>query len=183
MSKKASDLIPKSMTARIRTKRIKKNSLPDAKPLKAFLNKNYYFCELPPLPKPSPELKQALIDLNDENPLDVSRKSKKRHLSSRNGRMNAFTAFRAFYSRSISSIERQRRLSTLLSKIWFDDPHKDVWKRYAFEYNNDNQLMDFVSWLCHSLNINSEKKVSNQYTHIDPTNPVDVEDVFIINDK
>lgn len=175
---------PKSMMARFRPSNRGAVIPLNRKPRRKFLTKGFYISrDLPQLPKPSSELKRVLIQFNNEN-LKQCTKRKRRLVSKKRGKMNAFMAFRAFYSRCIFSSERQRQLSILLSKFWAKDTDQEVWRRYAHEYNNDNTLEDFIEWLCKALNIKlNDDESPEQIISINPYNPVDVEDVFFVNPK
>lgn len=177
---KASSVVPKSMTARFRpTKKSNKTNL-HPKPPKSFTVENYYVSALPNLPKPSPELKRTLIEFNNEVLRESTRKRKKQTIYTKKGKINGFMAFRAFYSRSIFSSERQRQLSVLLSKVWAKDSNQGVWNRYADEYNKDERKLYFVEWLCDALSIEVKSEVSHQYTSKEPSRSGEVEDIFAV---
>lgn len=65
--------------------------------------------------------------------------------------LNGFMAFRSFYTQHISAPTSQRELSTALSKAWSQDENlKNIWTRYAADYNSQsckNGNVPFVSWL------------------------------------
>ncbi|CCE85849.1 Piso0_005485 [Millerozyma farinosa CBS 7064] len=130
-----------------------------------------FLTELPSLPSPSLELKNILLNFSSANHdfdndewdffgLGLDSKGHKKTTSRRykpKGRrtrsLNGFMAFRSFYSRSISNVEHQRQLSSLLGSLWQTEPNKNIWNRYAIEYNTRATNQDFVEWLCKALSL------------------------------
>ncbi|CCE86960.1 Piso0_005485 [Millerozyma farinosa CBS 7064] len=130
-----------------------------------------FLTELPSLPSPSLELKNILLNFSSANNefdndewdffgLGSDNKSPKKTTprrykpkARRTRNLNGFMAFRSFYSRSISNVEHQRQLSSLLGSLWQTEPNKNIWNRYAIEYNTRATNQDFVEWLCKALSL------------------------------
>ena len=121
-----------------------------------------FFSDMPPLPEPSPGLKEVLEKFNGNGETARNRRSqvefpllghKKRSRSKAGHRLNGFMAFRSFYSRSVYDADHQRQLSSLLGSLWKNEPKQDVWNRYAIEYNSRASKEDFIEWLTRVLGL------------------------------
>lgn len=152
--------VPKNLINRFKTKVNTNNSCK----LKLNCNFNQFTFsvnELPKLPVTSDSLYKLLSKYTNsrttkKNHVLINKyKNKTKKKSMR--KINGFIAYRLFYSRSIPSIKYQREFSVQLGKLWINESNKMIWERYAQEYN-ENILslsgdLDFVDWLCQSLNI------------------------------
>ncbi|CAY72149.1 uncharacterized protein PAS_chr4_1001 [Komagataella phaffii GS115] len=61
-------------------------------------------------------------------------------------RINAFIAFRSYYSRQVNDYNKQISISRLLSVAWKNE-NKELWRSYALLYNSSNSNIPFVDWL------------------------------------
>lgn len=124
----------------------------------------------PNLPIPSSSLKEVLLKFNSLIEVNESSTSKSRKTikpktrkpvlkpssddkKQKRPNINGFIAFRTFYCKFVFSLEHQKQLSSLLAKLWYDEPSKDVWKTYAYGFNSCNQDQGFFEWLCSNLGI------------------------------
>lgn len=128
-----------------------------------FINEN-----LPPLPIPSPALRQLLLKFNgnsSKSRVSIKKaKSRTPKLRKKKKVINAFIAFKSFYSKCIGGIKRQRRITTLLAEIWEKDIDKQIWKRYAFEYNKSDRDDNFIDWLCKAMNIQDKQESPENFS-------------------
>lgn len=128
----------------------------------------YSITDLPSLPKATPKLKTLLLSFNQRSIHEGSRRRRKKKFS----KINAFFAFRSFYSHCIATAEHQRELSLRLSSVWNEEIDKDVWRKYADEYNQSKRNCSFNEWLCQA----NEKEEIKPFEILSIIN---VEDVFI----
>lgn len=156
-----------------------------------------FFSEIPPLPEPSPGLKEVLERFNGNGENARCRRSqvevpflghKKRSRSKTGHRLNGFMAFRSFYSRSVFDAEYQRQLSSILGSLWKNEPKQDVWNRYAIEYNSRASKEDFIEWLTRVLGLENRSFCdpstnvvkNNKWQFSSNTQDCSVEDIYYV---
>lgn len=133
---------------------------------------NEYISHIPPLPKPTPRLREVLLSYNS---LHKNITKRRRVRKSRRKKPSAFILFRSFYSLYIGTANNQRTLSGILSKIWKEETDQNVWVKYAFEYSKSSSDLDFTSWLCSSLQFNHNAPLVKT-NHLQQ---IEVEDIFV----
>lgn len=166
---KKGNKIPKSLVNKIKLKD-RNTFLSDLAP-SSFLYSEHISC-LPPLPKPTPRLREVLISYNSLHKTPTTRKKIRKGTSKR---LSAFILFRSFYSLYIGTAPNQRTLSGILSKIWKEEIDQDVWMQYSFGYSKSSGELDFTSWLCSELKLNFGNIVVKKTQFL----LIEVEDIFI----
>lgn len=154
--------------------------------------------KLPILPCPSTELTEILFQFNDLNFYAQNyhnvKKQKAGNPKKKFRSINGFIAFRSFYSRLVANPEHQRKLSIMLGKLWSQEPSRQIWNRYASEYNmtchkHDNKVA-FVDWLCDTLNLNTSMVIdpntnivrNNNWKFSSSSSESIVEDIYFYED-
>lgn len=167
MTSEVKKVVPKRFTSRFTvSKTVRKiNGKGKVEPIDRAKSRNksvqvVFFSDFPSLPTPSMDLQKILVKFNQDqiegnlwksNTNMSLRKNKSRWKKTRC--LNAFIAFRSFYSRSISNVEQQRQLSKLLGELWKNEPNQAIWNRYAIEYNSLSVNQEFVDWLLTALGL------------------------------
>lgn len=209
MTGEVTKVIPKRFTSRFSVSKtgkrcnsnIKSEAIDMGRQRKVKSMQVVFFTELPSLPTPSIDLQDILVRFNqtrgnyiDDSSwgsqiFDMKMSTRKSRIRCKKTRcLNGFMAFRSFYSRSISNVEHQRELSTLLGKLWKDEPNREIWNRYAIEYNSQAINQDFVDWLFRALGLEvktftfpSTSTVRNEnWTFSSRNNENAVEDIYYI---
>lgn len=138
---------------------------------------------IPALPEPSETIINSLAEcdasMDDIDLFKPSNRSKRRKAVKRR-RLNGFIAFRSYYSRAAKSHSSQRKLSSLLAKVWKEEANKHVWSTYASVYNETGGNDDFILWLEKNLEQN-EKDSTRSFTQKRKHHAFinDIEDVFL----
>lgn len=86
--------------------------------------------------------------------LEIKHTDEKQHIEKRtkrpksymSKRINAFIAFRSYYSRQVNDYDEQISISRFLSVAWKNE-NKELWRSYALLYNSSNSNIPFVDWL------------------------------------
>ena len=209
MTSEVAKVIPKRFTSRFTVSKtgkrsnsnIKNEAIDIGRQRKVKSMQVVFFTELPSLPTPSIDLQEILIRFNQATRncagdsswgsqlFDMKVPTRKSRIRCKKTRcLNGFMAFRSFYSRSIYNVEHQRELSTLLGKLWKNEPNKAIWNRYAIEYNSQAINQDFVDWLFKALGLEVEtfpipytSTVRNEsWTFSSLNNENAVEDIYYI---
>lgn len=210
MTSEVAKVIPKRFTSRFSISKTGKRSISNVKNETINMRRQrqvksmqvVFFTELPSLPTPSLDLQEILVKFKQATgsfPGDTLWESemfdmkipirKNRNRCKKTRCLNGFMAFRSFYSRSISNVEHQRELSSLLGKLWKNEPNKAIWNRYAIEYNSQAINQDFVDWLFKALGLELQafsfpctSTVKNEsWTFSSRNNENAVEDIYYVD--
>lgn len=107
---------------------------------------------MPAIPSPSSELLKVLEELHKLQSSTHKKRTRSRrrksntHNSGKISRINGFTAFKSYYSRSITSV-CQGVISSRLSKVWQIEKNQDIWDNYARHYRRYKRTELFCDWL------------------------------------
>jgi hypothetical protein len=113
----------------------------------------HYTTKLPDIPRASEALLKVLEEFQPPNllvSLDNSTARGVKRVTKKKPHVNGFLAYRIYYCsrlQSLVNMDQQRKFSTLISKVWKDEQHKDSWKRFASEYNRSVTNLPFPEWL------------------------------------
>lgn len=150
--------------------------------------------KLPDIPEPPSYLKEIIDALRIESA--HSNAAKKKRIPKKQGaknapdriyqkktktKLNAFMAYRAFYSRDIFSTQNQRKLSGSLSKAWAEEKGQLVWKRYATEYNVHAEKfpnVPFVEWLMKTTGKETDQEKENRTWTQNAKSGLRVQDIY-----
>lgn len=111
----------------------------------------FFYNSLPDLPAVSNKFLQFLQTLPRGNTANQKKLTHKSHKKRTN--LNAFMAFRAYYSRFVLETSAQALLSRKLAEFWFSETNRDIWEIYASEYCRRKEDLSFVNWLQKELKI------------------------------
>lgn len=170
------------------------------RPIQAQSNGSGMFAcsKLPDIPEPPAFLRVVIDELKSELgsgsivpkkkrlPKKVNKKSLKQDGPKKaKTKLNAFMAYRAFYSRDIFSTQSQRKLSSSLSKAWAEEESQLIWKRYATEYNAQTSQfpnVPFVEWLMKTTGSETDEQKENREWMQNVKSGLRIQDIFF-NDQ
>lgn len=148
--------IPGKFTSRFRTS-VQSNSKDlTAKP--GAQNNCFLVAKLPALPLLADELKALMLKFEILSTYLIAKPKKRPKKRTKEFRkINAFIAYRSFYTTAVTDAKLQRDLSVMLAETWKNERRKDVWQMYAASYNEtaarETSILGFVDWLCERLNL------------------------------
>ncbi|ODQ80461.1 hypothetical protein BABINDRAFT_195843 [Babjeviella inositovora NRRL Y-12698] len=103
---------------------------------------------LPNIPPAPDELTELIQKYKITNPkTQGSDDGLKTGVSPKKKKLNAFMAFRSYYTKFICNATSQRELSIRLAGLWKTYKHQKVWQRYCAQYNSTDRIESFFDWL------------------------------------
>lgn len=165
--------LPKELTTRFRSS---VQSTPSKYQSRLHGEKAFFLAAgLPLIPELSDDLRALMVEFDLLNKIEPQPyRSKPKRPMKQLKRINAFFAYRSFYTTSVVNPKHQTELSKKLGVTWKTENRKDVWRLYATLYNEAvarrEVIVNFVQWLCDSLTLSDS--ASGTLTAIDPAEPV-----------
>lgn len=142
--------------------------------------------KIPQLPEPSMHLKQVLDELHTGAPLKlrlqvekVLKQKRRKRKGSQRRSINGFIAFRTYYSKWLRNATLQQELSCQLGKVWENEPSREIWECYAYQYNETGGDESFIDWLYIKLGLITAEKKSTRSQACKSYIFKNVEDVFV----
>lgn len=138
--------------------------------------------ELPLIPELSEDLRVLMVEFDLLNSVDSRLHQNRRKKPIRMlKKINAFIAYRSFYTTSVVNPKHQTELSKQLAATWKTEHRKDVWRLYATLYNEavarGEVVINFVQWLRESLELNPPApEVSGSYQTPEPSMTISTEE-------